>query len=204
MNMIQDHLERGIATLIAGQPLIFPTDTVYGLGIAVGIVESPTILFDIKERDHGKPVAWLVANPESLNLYGKDVPAYAFTLARMFWPGPLTIIVKADTNVRESYRAQNGTIALRMPDNALTLQLIERTGVPLATTSANISGQESSGSFEHIDPRLLEKVSVALRGDSKGTGVASTVVDCTGEYPVVIREGHVSEAAIQGLVSAAS
>lgn len=200
MNMIQSHLKHGVAALIAGQPLIFPTDTVYGLGVAVGIVESPALLFDIKERDHAKPVAWLVANAESLNLYGKDVPAYATMLARSFWPGPLTIIVKADTNVRKSYRAKDGTIALRMPDNKFALQLIECVGVPLATTSANISGQEPPCTFEEIDTRLLEKVSVVLRDNGKRTGVASTVVDCTGEKPVVVREGSVSAAAIQSLV----
>lgn len=204
MNMLQDHLERGIATLISGQALIFPTDTVYGLGIAVGICESPAILFDIKEREQTKPVAWLVSSPESLNLYGKDVPDYAFVLARTFWPGPLTIIVKADSNVRASFRAEDGTIALRMPDNECALQLIERTGVPLATTSANISGQKPPSTFSEIDSKLLEKVSVALRDESKAIGTASTVVDCTGVNPQVIREGSVSRDMIRDLVATLS
>lgn len=199
MNMIEGHIERGVATLIAGHPLIFPTDTVYGLGVAVGIAETPQVLYDIKERDHGKPVAWLVANPESLSLYGSEVPPYALALAKAFWPGPLTIIVKAGNNVRSPFTAENGTIALRMPKNDLVLQLIQRAGVPLATTSANISGCQAPKRFDEIDSRLLEKVRVALRDDAEKTGIASTIVDCTGQHPVILREGDVSTADIQTL-----
>ena len=202
MDTIQGHLERGAVTLMSGQPLIFPTDTVYGLGVAVGIAETPQVLFELKERDFGKPVAWLVASPEALGLYGKDVPEYAFALARAFWPGPLSIIVKADTNVRESFCAENRTIALRMPRHDLALQLIERAGVPLATTSANISGQKAPSTFEEIDPRLLEKVSVVLRDETCGTGLASTIVDCSGPVPRMVRTGNLSFEAIQEIVDA--
>lgn len=193
----ESHIDRGVATLTAGLPLIFPTDTVYGLGVAVGIAESPEILYDIKERDHGKPVAWLVAKPESLNLYGKGVPDCAFDIARWFWPGPLTIVVKAASNVKKPFCAEDGTIALRMPDNEVALALIERTGMPLATTSANISGQKPPKTFDEVDTRLLERVPLALRDDKEKTGVASTVIDCTTEYPRMLREGDISFEEIQ-------
>lgn len=188
----ESHIDRGVAILTAGLPLIFPTDTVYGLGVAVGIVESPEILYDIKQRDHGKPVAWLVAKPESLNLYGKDVSDYVFDIARWFWPGPLTIVVKAASNVGKSFCADDGTIALRMPRNEVALALIERTGMPLATTSANVSGQKPPKAFDEIDVQLLERVPLALRDDKEKIGVASTVIDCTSEYPRMLREGDIS------------
>lgn len=188
----ESHIDRGVATLIAGLPLIFPTDTVYGLGVAVGIAESPEILYEIKERDQGKPVAWLVAKPESLNLYGQDVPAYVFDLVHHFWPGSLTVIVKAASNIRRSYCADDGTIALRMPDNKVALSLIAHVGMPLATTSANISGQEPPRTFDEIDDRLLQQVSVALRDDTEKSGVASTIVDCTSDHPRLLREGDIS------------
>lgn len=193
MNAVaESHIERGVATLVAGLPLIFPTDTVYGLGVAVGIAESPDILYKIKERDHGKPVAWLVGKPESLNLYGQNVPEYAFELVRHFWPGSLTVIVRAASNVRSSYCADDGTIALRMPDNEVALSLIEHAGMPLATTSANISGQEPPRTFDEIDDRLLQRVSVALRDDAEKSGVASTIIDCTSAGPRMLREGNIS------------
>ena len=192
-------LTKAVAALSAGLPIVFPTDTVYGLGVAVGMAQSPEILYDIKQRDHGKPVAWLVGNPEALSLYGKVVPDLALAIARTFWPGPLTLVVKAGTNVPVPVRAPNGTIALRRPDNGLALNLIERVGFPLATTSANISGQMPPRMFEDIDPALLERVSVALRDDAEKSGVASTVIDCTSGHPVMVREGGISIADIQAL-----
>ncbi|WP_255467456.1 L-threonylcarbamoyladenylate synthase [Raoultibacter phocaeensis] len=195
----EHNLTAAVAALSAGQPVIFPTDTVYGLGVAVGVAETPEILYDIKERDHGKPVAWLVANPEALALYGAAVPEFACVLARTFWPGPLTLVVKAGANVPGPFQSESGTIALRMPDNELALSLIGRLGVPLATTSANISGQKPPRSFDELDEVLLGRVQVAVRDGSEKSGVASSVVDCTGDHPVMVREGGVSIADIQAL-----
>lgn len=195
----QQDLTTAIAALSAGRPVIFPTDTVYGLGVAVGMAETPEILYDIKERDHGKPVAWLVSNPEALVLYGTAVPEFAHVLARTFWPGPLTLVVKAAANVPGPFQSESGTIALRMPDNELALALIARLGVPLATTSANISGQKPPRTFGELDEVLLSRVPVAVRDDSEKSGVASSVVDCTGDHPAMVREGGVSIADIQAL-----
>ena len=196
----ESQIKQGVATLIAGLPLVFPTDTVYGLGIAVGMAKSPAILYDIKKRDQGKPVAWLVAKTESLTLYGQDVPSYAFDIAHHFWPGPLTIIVKAAPHVQQSFCAPDKTIALRMPHNKVALALIERSGMPLATTSANISGQNPPQSFNEIDPQLLERVSFALRDDTKKTGIASTIISCTTDYPCLLREGDISFKEIQRFI----
>lgn len=195
----EQDLSKAVAALSAGLPVIFPTDTVYGLGVAVGMAKDPVVLYDIKERDHGKPVAWLVGNPDALTLYGRVVPEFACAIARTFWPGPLTLVVKAGPNVPEPFRAPDDTIALRMPDNRLALDLIERVGFPLATTSANISGQKAPRAFADLDPVLLERVSVALRDDSEKSGVASTVIDCTSDHPTIVREGGISIADIRAL-----
>lgn len=193
------YLTSAVATLSAGQAVIFPTDTVYGLGVAVGLAQSPAILYDIKERDHGKPVAWLVGSPEALSLYGEAVPEFALTIARAFWPGPMTLIVKAGANVPEAFRAADGTIALRMPDNEISLELIERVGMPIATTSANISGQQPPKMFSELDRALLERVRVVLRDESEKSGIASTIIDCTADEPIMVREGDVSLADIEAL-----
>lgn len=193
------YLTSAVATLSAGQAIIFPTDTVYGLGVAVGLAQSPAILYDIKERDHGKPVAWLVGSPEALSLYGEAVPEFALTIARAFWPGPMTLIVKAGANVPEAFRAADGTIALRMPDNEISLELIERVGMPIATTSANISGQQPPKMFSELDRALLERVRVVLRDESEKSGIASTIIDCTADEPIMVREGDVSLADIEAL-----
>jgi len=187
---------QAVEALLAGDPVIFPTDTVYGLGVAVGYAKTPEILYVLKERDHGKPVAWLVGSGEDLRTYGKDVPEYAFTLAETFWPGDLTLVVKAADSVPAAFRAPGDTIALRMPNNETALTLINQVKAPLATTSANISGQHPPETFTELDERLLAKVPVALADETQKSGTASTVVDCTGSHPIIIREGNIPLAAL--------
>ena len=90
-----DSIEKTAAALTAGKPVVFPTDTVYGIGVAVGLAKTPQVLYDIKRRDSDKAIPWLVGKKSALAFYGRDVPAYALAAAEKFWPGPLTLIVKA-------------------------------------------------------------------------------------------------------------
>ena len=128
-----------VAALKRGEAVIFPTETVYGLGVSVEAAASPEALYDLKERDRGKPVSWLVGGVDDLDRYGAHVPDLARRLARAYWPGPLTLIVEASDAVPAAFRSAAGSIGLRMPDNDTALELIEAVGCPLATTSANIS-----------------------------------------------------------------
>ena len=93
-------IEAAAAALKRGKPVVFPTDTVYGVGVAVGAAESPQVLYDLKRREDKKPIAWLVGEVDDLARYGRAVPELAFALARTFWPGPLTLVVKASAAVR--------------------------------------------------------------------------------------------------------
>ena len=127
---------------------MFPTDTVYGLGVAVEAARSPQALFDIKRRDRGKPVAWLVGDASDLERYGREVPDAACALARAHWPGPLTLVVKASQAVPPAFRSAEGTIGLRMPDSETALALVRAAGGPVATTSANLSGGPAPRTFE--------------------------------------------------------
>ena len=189
-----DTLEDAALALADGRACIFPTDTVYGVGVAVHAASGPAILFDVKRRDSGKPIAWLVGSIDDLQRYGKNLPPAACELARRFWPGALTLIVEASDAVPASYASESGSIGLRMPANATTLALIRRTGSPLATTSANISGRAAVSSFESLDEELLARVGCALRdpAESSHSGVASTVVDCTGGDLTLVREGGIA------------
>ena len=136
---LDDAVTNAAAVLRAGGAAVFPTDTVYGLGVAVGSCASPQQLFAIKRRDEGKPVAWLVGGVHDLDAYGKDVPAWARTAAKKHWPGALTLIVRASNAVPVAFQSAQGTIGLRMPNSDVALDLIRAVGTPLATTSANIS-----------------------------------------------------------------
>ena len=117
-----------VAALKRGEAVIFPTETVYGLGVSVEAAASPEALYDLKERDRGKPVSWLVGGVDDLDRYGAHVPDLARRLARAYWPGPLTLIVEASDAVPAAFRSAAGSIGLRMPDNDTALELIEAVG----------------------------------------------------------------------------
>lgn len=188
-------IEKAITALKAGQPVVFPTDTVYGLGVAVRHAASPQAIYDIKQRAAGKPIAWLVASPEALDEFGVDVPAEARALAASHWPGALTIIVKASSSVPAAFIPPTGTIGLRMPASAEALELIRAVG-PIATSSANVSGGVDPRTFEDVDAQLLDKVAASVRGAHPGSGTASTVLDFSQGKMKVVRQGGVMPDAV--------
>ncbi len=180
---------------------MYPTETVYGLGVAVSFADDPSVIYDLKQREQRKPIAWLVANVNDLDCYGKHVPEFARVLARTFWPGPLTLIVNASDKVPLAYRSEEGTIGLRMPNSETALELISSVGCPLATSSANKSGFKPPKNFNDIDAGIAGCVAALFsdEDDTGKSGVASTVVDCTGDHPAMVREGAISISAIRAL-----
>ena len=186
------HVAQAVEALKAGKPVIFPTDTVYGVGVSVLHAESPHAIYDVKRRQAGKPVAWLVSDASALELYGQDVPAYALELAERHWPGALTIIVKASSKVPMAFRSQEGTIGLRMPASDTALSLIRAVGCPVATSSANTSGQPAPRLASEISPEVLQRVSAVVKDDALRSGVASTVIDCSHGAIEVVRQGDVA------------
>ena len=201
MSALSSTKHEAIAALRRGEAVIFPTETVYGLGVSVEAAASPEALYDLKERDRGKPVSWLVGGVDDLDRYGAHVPDLARRLARAYWPGPLTLIVEAGDAVPAAFRSAAGSTGLRMPDSEVALELIEAAGCPLATTSANISGFQAPGAFAALDPALAARVGVVVPDDADDdkSGIASTVLDCTGSAPRILREGAVTEADIRAL-----
>lgn len=200
--MVQENsFQETVDALRSGNPAVYPTETVYGLGVAVAFAENPSVLYDIKQREQRKPIAWLVSDASDLDHYGKHVPEFARVLARTFWPGPLTLIVSASDEVSAAFRSDEGTIGLRMPNNEKALELILAVGCPLATTSANISGLKAPKTFGNLSEDVCRQVSAVLKDDDdvNKSGVASTVLDCTGDHPVIVREGAISISDIRAL-----
>lgn len=196
-------LQEAVAALEGGRAAVFPTETVYGLGVSVAAVEGPDVLFELKGRPRTKPIAWLVGSASDLEVYGRDVPAYARALADAFWPGPLTLIVRASDAVPPAFCSEVGTIGLRMPDSADALALVRALGSPLATTSANLAGAPAPASAAELDPALTERVgAVVLGSEPARVGVASTVLDCTGARPLFVREGSVTSADVDAVLAA--
>ena len=193
MEAMKGHImQQAVDALKAGDAVVFPTDTVYGLGVAVGPCASPAELFRIKQRDEGKPVAWLVGSVDDMRVYGLDVSEQAIDLAEKHWPGALTLIVKASGKVPVAFQSATGTIGLRMPNSETALTLIRGVGVPVATTSANISGAPAPSCDAELDEAVLSRAAAVVRGEDCLGGCASTVVDCTKETLVVLRQGSIT------------
>ncbi len=193
----EEQIGKAASELALGRAVVFPTDTVYGLGVAIGPAAVPDEIYRIKRRDLDKAIPWLVGSRADLVRFGHEVPAYARRLAEAFWPGPCTLIVRAARGVPVAFVAQDGTVALRMPDDECALRLIERTGFPLATSSANIQGCPPPQVASQVDPRIASQAAAVIGDDVPRAGVSSTIVDCTADAPRVVRMGGLSVADIE-------
>ena len=174
-----------------GGVLVMPTDSVYGIGCAA-TPRNPAHerIFSIKHRDRAQTLPWLVADPSDVLVYGRDVPAWMERLAYELWPGALTLVVQASDAVPQEYRAANGTIALRVPDSNLVRSLAKEVG-PLATTSANIHGEEAATSGASVDKSIIEAADLTLDAGPAPLAIASTIVGCENGAPKVYREGAI-------------
>lgn len=186
-------VRRGANVLLAGGVVVVPTDSVYGIGCAA-TPRNPGLArtFAIKRRDLAQTLPWLVADAEDLERFGRDVPLWAVALARRFWPGALTLVVKAAPTVPAEYvRSSDGTIALRLPDSNLVRALARRVGCPLAITSANTHGAPSATSGAGVEERIVAEADLTFDGGPAPIAVASTIVGCTGPEPQILREGAI-------------
>ena len=181
----------------AGGVLVLPTDSVYGLACAA-VPDNPAHarIFDMKRRDRAQTLPWFVADTADLERYGRDVPAWARSLAERFWPGALTIVVRASSAVPPEY-AQPGaggpTIALRVPGSPLCRQIVRALGCPLAQTSANTHGAPAATAAAGLEASIVDAADLVLDAGAAPVGVASTIVDATAPALRVLREGALTE-----------
>jgi release factor glutamine methyltransferase len=179
-----------------GGIVVFPTETVYGIGALADSKFGAQEIFEVKVRPLDMPLPWLVENEDALDTYGADIPDYAHKLAQAFWPGPLSLVVKASERVGKDFRAPDGTVALRSPDHEVVIELIQAAGGPIIATSANTHGHPAPGAYVDIEDRIVGAADLTLDCGETQHGQASTVVMCTGAEPVVVREGAIPASAI--------
>jgi L-threonylcarbamoyladenylate synthase len=182
-------IRRAVAMLRRGGVVGFPTDTVYGLGAHSGIASAIEKLFQVKERERLKAIPLLIARTEDLSTVAVQVPDIAWRLAERFWPGPVTLVVPKGETVLDILTGGASSVAVRVPAHQVALQLIAALGTPLATTSANLSGQPEAATAEEAYEALRGRVRLLLDGGRCPGGVASTVVDVTTDPPSVRRRG---------------
>jgi L-threonylcarbamoyladenylate synthase len=183
---------RAVALLRAGRLVAFPTDTVYGVGVVIWDHEAVRKLYAAKLRPADKAIPVLLADITDLPMVACDLPDDALRLAESFWPGPLTLVVPRSEAVPDDVTAGGATVAVRVPDHELARALIRAAGAPLATTSANLSGQPSPVTAQEVATQLGHRISLVLDGGPCPGGVASTVVDLTGPTPAILRPGPLS------------
>ncbi|MEN6436889.1 MAG: L-threonylcarbamoyladenylate synthase [Anaerolineaceae bacterium] len=192
-------LEIARAVLLTGGLVAFPTDTVYGLGCLLRDSKAIDRLYQVKERSQSKAIAVLIGDVSDLQQLTVSVPPLAASLAQHFWPGALTLIFPIHPDLPPNL-SPFPTIGIRMPDHAFARELLRLMG-PLATTSANISGQESPVSAEEVADQLNGRIELILDGGKTPGGIPSTVVDCTTPEPRILRAGALSAETL-GLISA--
>lgn len=186
-------LDEAVATLAFEGVVVMPTDSVYGIGCAATPGNSAhERIFKIKQRERSQTLPWLIAKASDLATYGADVPDYATALAVRFWPGALTLVVRASNAVPTEYQAADGTIALRCPNSNLVRQLARSLDTPLAVTSANTHGEAAATTASGIERAIVEAADLTLDAGPAPVGVASTIVSCLGPEPQILREGAIS------------
>lgn len=190
---------QAVAALQRGELVVLPTDTVYG--VAADAFSPPAVerLLAAKGRGRDMPVPVLVGDARGLHGLAADVTEQMQALVEAHWPGPLTIIVSAAPSLAWDLGETRGTVAVRMPQHPVALDVLSSTG-PLAVSSANRTGHPPPATADEAERQLGAAVAVYLEAGSSGDAVASTIVDLTGERPVVRRAGALAVEALRDVL----
>ena len=182
-----------------GGLVAFPTDTVYGLAVLPFQEEYVERLYIAKGRNSDRAIAVLLGDYEQLAQVAKDIGETARRWAQEFWPGPLTLIVPCLESIPKMLSSQP-TLGVRIPDHPVALSLLRLVG-PLAVTSANLSGQPNTNTAQEVFDQLDGRIHLILDGGRTPGGVPSTVVDCTVEEPVILRQGPLTSKDLMQVLS---
>ena len=190
-----DTISRALEILKAGGLVAFPTDTVYGVGTLAFDGTAVESIYAAKDRPVDKAIPILIGGLEDLDKVTAEVPPIAAKLAAHFWPGPLTLVVPKHPHLPDAVSA-TPTVGVRVPDHPVARALLRAAG-PMAVTSANISGEDSPKTAEEVNRQLNRRISLILDGGETPGGVPSTVVNCLGTEPDILREGPITLKDIQ-------
>ena len=192
------------AHLKAGDLVAFPTETVYGLGADASNSQAVARIYSVKGRPNDHPLIVHIASMERMGEWASDVPEYAIALARSFWPGPMTLVLKRSELASDFITGGQDSVGVRVPDHVVALALLEAFeragGAGVAAPSANRFGHVSPTTATAVIEELgdyLSKDDLVLDGGACDVGVESTIIDCTGAAPSVLRPGAISVAMIE-------
>lgn len=183
--------------------IIYPTDTVYGVGASINSLKGLHRIYEAKERDFKSPLIALLSKTEYIEkiaIIDKEKKEIIEKLAKEFWPGALTIILNKKDSVPDIMVSGGETVGIRIPALKLAQDIIESVGGILPTTSANISGEKTPKSFEELSENFKERVDVIVDGGKSPLGIESTILDLTKTFPKIIREGAIKKETIEKVI----
>ncbi len=191
-NIDADVMEQAGKLIAEGELVAFPTETVYGLGGDALDPDASRKIYAAKGRPSDNPLIVHIAEFDDMKRVAREVPEQAKKLADAFWPGPLTMIVWKSDAVPEATTGGMQTVAVRMPNHPVALELIRRSGCLIAAPSANTSGRPSPTEAQHVAEDLSGKIAMILDGGPVGIGIESTIIDLTEEKPMILRPGYIT------------
>ncbi len=194
------NIQAAVSILKRGGLVAFPTETVYGLGADAGNQQAVEKIFLAKQRPSNHPLIVHLASVSQLKNWAAQISDTAWLLAETFWPGPLAIILKKQDSVLSEVTGGQSTVALRIPDNPVALQLLQQFNGGIAAPSANLYNHISPTRAEHVISELGDRVDAVLDGGMCRVGLESTIIDLSGEAPRLLRPGHISPADIEQVI----
>ena len=198
-NCSADSLAQAAAHLQSGNLVAFPTETVYGLGADASSENAVARIYEVKGRPSDHPLIVHIADMQDMSEWASDIPTYAISLARDFWPGPMTLVLKRSDLAKDFITGGQDTVGLRVPAHPIALALIKEFialgGYGIAAPSANRFGAVSPTTAQAVEEELaafLHEDDLILDGGACLVGVESTIIDCTGPTPMVLRLGAIT------------
>lgn len=199
--LLDEQLHKVANLLKAGKTVVFPTETVYGLGANALDPEAAKKIYEAKGRPSDNPLIVHISKKEDVDFLAGNISQDAKLLMEAFWPGPLTLILDKSDNVPIETTGGLMTVAIRMPSNPIARKLIDLAGVPIAAPSANISGRPSITSSKYLVEELCERVDAIIISEDSEIGLESTVIDMTASTPVILRPGKIGKTEIEKILN---
>ena len=207
-NCTESAIKDAAASLISGNLVTFPTETVYGLGADAVNKDAVSRIYEVKGRPVDHPLIVHISSIERLDKWARDIPEYAIKLARSFWPGPMTLILPRTKLAKDFITTGQDNVGIRVPSHTVALKLLKefesQGGLGVAAPSANRFGKVSPTTAQAVFDELSDYLALndlILDGGPSQVGVESTIIDCTQRLPVIIRPGEVSREMIEELLS---
>lgn len=199
-NIDENEIKKQALLLKEGKTVIFPTETVYGLGANALDEEAVNKIYEAKGRPSDNPLIVHIYNKEDINKLADNISEKAIKVMDAFWPGPITIVLNKKDIVPKTTSGGLNTVAIRMPAHKIAQALIKESGIPIAAPSANISGRPSPTKGAHVKDEMQGRVSGIILGDDCNYGLESTVLDMTEDTPMILRPGSITKEDLENLI----